>query len=95
MTENDLYVNSGLKLLPKITYDHINLNSYYVMRVNVAAQLLSATVAAVLKHFGPADAGATSEFCAMVDGFFDCLNARSKTEHETKRKPFLTPYTSL
>ncbi|KAK3720685.1 hypothetical protein QZH41_003450 [Actinostola sp. cb2023] len=29
---------SGLKLLPRITYDHIKLNSYYTMRVNLAAQ---------------------------------------------------------
>ena len=88
-------VDSGLKLLPKITYDHINLTSYSVMRVNLAAQVLSATMAAVLKTFGPAEAAATSKFCEMVDGFFDCLNVRSTTEHQKKRKPFLAPYTSL
>jgi len=65
------------------------------MRVNLAAQVLSATVAAVLKSFGPPEAAATAEFCEMVDGFFDCLNVRSTTEHEKKRKPFLAPYTSL
>lgn len=88
-------VDNGLKLLPKITYDHINLNSYSVMRVNLAAQVLSATMAAVLKTFGPAEAAATSKFCEMVDGFFDYLNVRSTTEHQKKRKPFLAPYTSL
>lgn len=88
-------VDNGLKLLPKINYDHINLNSYSVMRVNLAAQVLSATMAAVLKTFGPAEAAATSKFCEMVDGFSDCLNVRSTTEHQKKRKPFLAPYTSL
>ena len=88
-------MDSGLKLLPKLTYEHINLNSYSVMRVNLAAQVLSATMAAVLKTFGPAEAAATSKFCEMVDGFFDCLNVRSTTEHQKKLKPFLAPYTHL
>ena len=86
---------NGLKLLPRITFDHIKLNSYSVMRVNLAAQVLSATVAAVLESFGPAEASATAKFCSMVDSFFDCLNVRSKTEHQRKRKPFLAPYTSV
>ena len=45
--------NNGLKLLPKLTYEHINLNAYSVMRVKLAAQVLSSTMAAVLKAFGP------------------------------------------
>lgn len=87
-------IDNGLKLLPKLTYDHINLSSYSVMRVNLAVQVLSASVAAVLQSFGPQEAAATSKFCAMVDSFFDCLNVRSLREHETKRKPFLVPYRS-
>lgn len=43
---------SGLKLLPRLTYEHINLTAYSVMRVNLAAQVLSASVAAVLKDLG-------------------------------------------
>ena len=87
--------DNGLKLLPKITYEHVNLNAYSVMRVNLAAQVLSSTMAAVLKAFGPPEAAGTAKLCEMVDGFFDCLNVRSKTEHVRKRKPFLAPYTSL
>ena len=82
----------GLKLLPKLTYEHINPNSYAVMRVNLAAQVLSASVAAVLKEFGPPEAVATAKLCEMMDTFFDCLNVRSTTEHQKKRKPFLAPY---
>lgn len=88
-------IDNGLKLLPRLTYDHINLNSYSVMRVNLAAQVLSSSVAAVLKSFGPAEAAATAKLCEMVDGFFDCLNVRSTSEHQKKRKPLLAPYTSL
>ena len=46
-------IDSGLKLLPKLTYEHVNLNAYSVMQMNLAAQVLSASVAAVLKSFGP------------------------------------------
>ena len=64
------------------------------MRVNLAAQVLSASVAAVLKAFGTQDTAATAKLCEMVDSFFDCLNVRSTNEHQRKRKPFLAPYTS-
>lgn len=87
-------IENGLKLLPKLSYDHIKLNSYSTMRVNLAAQILSATMASVLKSFGPPDAIATSKLCEM-DFFFDCLNVRSTMEHVRKRKPFVAPYTSV
>ena len=86
---------SGLKLLPRITFDHIKLSSYSTMRVNLAAQVLSATVASVIRSFGSSDATQTAKLCEMVDFFFDCLNVRSKTEQQRKRKPFLAPYTSV
>jgi hypothetical protein len=88
-------LNNGLKLLPRLTYEHVNLNAYSKMRVNLAAQVLSSTVATVLKAFGPPEAAGTAKLCEMVDVFFDCLNVRSRTEHIRKRKPFLAPYTSL
>ncbi|CAB4040485.1 Hypothetical predicted protein, partial [Paramuricea clavata] len=65
------------------------------MRVNLAAQVLSASVAAVLKEFGPPEAAGTAKFALMMDKFFDCLNVRSDSEHKIKRKPYLAPYTSL
>ena len=88
-------MDNGLKLLPRLTYEHVELNPYSVMRVNLAAQVLSASVATVLKTFGPPEAAATAKLCEMIDGFFDCLNVRSTTEHQRKRKPFLAPYTSV
>ena len=88
-------VDNGLKLLPRLSYEHVNLTPYSVMRVNLAAQVLSASVAAVLKTFGPPETAATAKLCEMVDSFFDCLNVRSTTEHQRKRKPFLAPYTSV
>ena len=89
-------VENGFKLMPRLTYDHIKLNSYSTMRVSLAAQILSSTVAAVLKSFGPPDAKGTSHIlCEMVDSYFDCLSVRSTTEHQSKRKSFLAPYRSV
>ena len=56
-------LEDGLHLLPKITTDHVNLTSYSVMRVNLAAQVLSSTMANVLKAFGPPDTAGTAKFC--------------------------------
>ncbi|KXJ22182.1 hypothetical protein AC249_AIPGENE4182 [Exaiptasia diaphana] len=64
------------------------------MRVNLAAQVLSASVPSALKAFGPPEAAGTARLCEMVDQFFDCLNVRSLTEHQRERQPFLAPYTS-
>ena len=41
-----------LKLVNKLTSDHINFTSYSVMRVILAAQVLSETVGNVLSSFG-------------------------------------------
>ena len=82
----------GLQLLPKITADHINLTSYSIMRVNLAAQVLSSSMASMLKEFGPPEAVGTAEFCQKMDTFFECFNVRSMTEGERSRKAFLLPY---
>ncbi len=84
----------GLHLLPRLTYNHIRLNSYSVMNVKLAAQVLSSTVSCTLQKFGPTDAQATAKFCEMMDKFFDCLNVRNTKEHIMKQKPTLMPYTS-
>ena len=85
----DEQLPSGLKFVPKLTSDHINLTPYSVMRVNLTAQVLSDTVGNVLTHFGPPEAAGTANFCFMMDKFLDFL------EHELKRKAFLKPYKSV
>ena len=47
------------------------------------------------KHFGPPGALETSNFCIMIDKFFDCLNVSNKHEYKTKKKEFLKPYEDL
>ena len=51
------------------------------MRINLAAQVLSAPVSAVLKKFGSPESSGTAKLCVKVDSYFDCLNVRSTTEH--------------
>ena len=41
---------SPLKVLLNSTYDHISFTPYLVMRVDLAAQILSSTIASVLTH---------------------------------------------
>lgn len=87
--------SSSLRLLPKLTPDHIYLTSYSKMTVKYAAQVLSSSVGKVLLEFGPKEAKETAKFCLLVDQFFDCGNVRNPNEHKTKRKPFLKPYSSV
>eukprot|EP00794_Sanderia_malayensis_P010387 gene10387-11468_t len=94
---SDLYhaeVERGLKLLPKLSHDHVKLTSYSKMKVRLAVEVLSCSVAAVLRKFSPTMCLATADFCGKMDGFFDCLNVQDLKEHEMKKKPFLKPYTS-
>ena len=86
-------LEDGLHLLPRITTDHIELNSYSLMKVNLAAQVLSQSVAETLKNFGPPDALATADFCQMMDKFFDCFNVCNLSEGERRHKESIVPYT--
>ena len=61
----------------------------------MAAQVLSNTVANILRLYYPQDTQGTSELCEKVDKFFDCLNVRNQMEGIKKRKPFLEPYRSV
>ena len=86
---------SHLKALSKITYDHISLISYLVMRLNLAAQILSSTMFSVLTNHGGNELSGTSKYCDMIDQFFDCMNVQSVSEHIRKRKNKVAPYTAI
>jgi len=87
-------LNRGLKLLPKLTLQHINLTPYSVMTVSLATQVLSLNVANVIKNYYPPNMHATAEFCYFMDCFFDCLNVRNQGECIRDRKDLL-PYRSV
>ncbi|KAJ8050298.1 hypothetical protein HOLleu_03442 [Holothuria leucospilota] len=88
-------MDSSLKILPKTTYEHIQLTPYSKMRVSLAAQVLSSTMDIALKKYGGEQAAAKAKFCELVDAFFDCSNVRSTNEHVRKRKPNSAPYKEL
>lgn len=58
-------VESGLNLLPKLTYDYINVTSFSAMQVNLQHKVLSASVAAVLRSFRPPDTAGTAQLCEV------------------------------
>lgn len=82
-----------LKLMPKLTAEHIYLTPHSKMRVKLAAQVMSDTVSKVMTQFGPQEASETAKLIGLVDRFFDCMNVRSKKEGHYKRKPDLLPFT--
>ena len=61
----------GLKTLTKLTNDHMNLTPYSVMRVRLAAQVLSQTLGICLNDLGPPEAAGRAKFCIMMETFFD------------------------
>ena len=83
----------GTKKMVKLTLNHVNLNSYSSMKVSYATQVLSSSVAHLLRRDYPGTL-ATAKFCENMDNFFDCLNTRNLTEHKRLIKPFLQPYVS-
>ena len=58
-----------LKMLPKLTSDHVNLTPYSKMRVSLAAQVMSESVGTIMERFGSADSAGTARFILMVDKF--------------------------
>ena len=84
----------GLHGLPKLTLEHIALTSYSKMKVKLATQVLSKSVAVALRESGKEEVTGTAQFCEMMNSFFDITNVRSKTEHVRKRNEFIKPYRS-
>ena len=83
----------GLHQLPTLTIEHINLTSNAKMRVNVAVQILSKSMAEALKRSMPIDKVEESgNFCQLMNDFFDCCNVSSVHEHERKQNKLLPPY---
>jgi hypothetical protein len=64
------------------------------MKVKLAVQVLSKSVAIALRETGNEEVTGTAEFCEMMNGFFDCTNVRSLTEYQRKKNPFIMPYES-
>lgn len=62
---------------PKLTRGYIDLNAFSRMKVRLAAQVLSETVANSLEMLFDESVSETVTFIRMMNKFFDCLNVRS------------------
>lgn len=82
----------GLSILPKLKWEHIELNSYSKMRVDLAAQVLSTTVAEAFLYENKPHTKETERFVRIFDKFFDLMNTRHTKEFVLKHKPNLAPY---
>jgi hypothetical protein len=94
----DLYEECTLgiyNLCPKLTRSHIDLTAYSCMKVRLAAQVLSDTVAFALCQLRGDEIGATVKFIRKMNKFFDCLNTRNLYEGRNTRNPNLAPYTAI
>lgn len=75
--ENDTIESnaSGLRLLHKLTADHLLLNPYLQMRVYLAAQVFSNIVTNAITIQGKRGTEETAKFVTNMNEFFECLNA--------------------
>ena len=63
-------------------YKHIKLTTHFIMKVKLAAQVLSSTVSKVLLKYRPPEAAGTAKFCSLMDMFFDIMNIRDINSHK-------------
>ncbi|CAC5389786.1 THAP9 [Mytilus coruscus] len=80
---------------PKLTRSHLDMTTYGCMKVNIAAQVLSSTVANALEMMYGDNVTETVNFIRIMNKFFDCLNVRNLYEGRNKRNPDLEPYTTV
>ncbi|KAL5491483.1 hypothetical protein EMCRGX_G016780 [Ephydatia muelleri] len=85
----------GLSILPKLKWEHIELNSYSKMRVDLAAQVLSTTVTEAFLYENNPHTKETERFVRIFDQIFDLMNTRNTKEFVLKRKPNLAPLLNL
>ena len=83
------------RLAPKLTEKHLDPNGFSKMRVKLAAQVLSHSVAAAIYTYVslgalPSQGIGTAELLARVDEIFDCCNSPSFYDKRIKRR-LLTP----
>jgi hypothetical protein len=78
-----LETSNTLRYAPKLTAAHIYLPVFAKMKVKLATQLLSHTVASAMKAYiqlekMPEEARETAEFAEMTNDMFDILNSRQR-----------------
>jgi len=88
----ELEKNSSLRLCPKLKNGHFDLKPFKKMKVSLATQVLSHSVATALRtyvNFGKLDNASmsTADFIEKVDRMFDILNSRNQKVNNKWKKP--------
>lgn len=91
----DHCVKSEFKICPKLTKDHVYLTAFSRMKVNLAAQVLSNTVANALEQLYGESCTSTVTFIRMLNKWFDIVNVKNLNEGRHERNPNLAPFTDL
>ena len=74
----------GLHIFTKLSYEHIKLTPYSIIKVKLAAQVLSSTVSKRLSSYEHPEAAGTAKFCLLMDSFFDIMNIRTFSPMNSK-----------
>ena len=87
----DVDSSMSIRMAPKLTHKHIVLAPFMTMRVKLATQVLSHSVAAGINTlcnlgFLSTDASATAEFIETFDQLFDTFNSGTLTSNHKYRK---------
>jgi hypothetical protein len=80
---------SQFRICPKLTREHMTLTSFSKMRVSLAAQVLSGTVANALEHVYGDNVRATVDFIRIMNKWFDIMNIKNIYEGRNTRNPDL------
>ena len=83
------------RLCRKLTQQHISLTPFSIMKVNLAAQVMSNTVAKALELKYGNEVAATVEFISHINKWFDLMNVRSLREANRTRNLDVTPFTDV
>jgi len=86
---------SEFRICPKLTRKHINLTSFSKMRVSLAAQVLSQTVANGLRSVYGQSVKSTIEFIEIINKWFDIVNVKHLFEGRNTRNLNLAPFTNV
>lgn len=83
--------HSTRRMCPKLTDDHFDMKIFKKMRVSLATEVLSRSVAVALRAHTvfeqlPVEASDTADFVERIDCVFDILNSRTaKIDHKFKK----------
>jgi len=86
---------SEFRICPKLTRKHINLTSFSKMRVSLAAQVLSQTVANGLRCLYGESVKSTTEFVEIMNKWFDIVNVKHLFEGRNTRNLNLAPFKNI